>query len=43
MIDLASERLMVFTGKPGASGIAEGPFDMHAGHESLFETHRNNF
>jgi ATP-binding cassette subfamily E protein 1 len=31
MIDLASERLMVFTGKPGESGIAEGPFDMHAG------------
>jgi ATP-binding cassette, sub-family E, member 1 len=31
MIDLASERLMVFTGKPGANGKAEGPFDMHAG------------
>jgi ATP-binding cassette subfamily E protein 1 len=31
MIDLASERLMVFTGKPGANGTAEGPFDMHIG------------
>jgi len=31
MIDLASERLMVFTGKPGAKGKAEGPFDMHNG------------
>jgi len=31
MIDLASERLMVFTGKPGANGKAEGPFDMHNG------------
>jgi ATP-binding cassette, sub-family E, member 1 len=31
MIDLASERLMVFTGKPGINGKAEGPFDMHTG------------
>jgi ATP-binding cassette subfamily E protein 1 len=31
MIDLASERLMTFTGKPGATGKAEGPFDMHSG------------
>jgi ATP-binding cassette subfamily E protein 1 len=31
MIDLASERLMVFTGDPGVRGAAEGPFDMHEG------------
>ncbi|MGZ4911839.1 MAG: ribosome biogenesis/translation initiation ATPase RLI [Halobacteriota archaeon] len=31
MIDLASERLMVFSGSPGCHGIAEGPFDMHEG------------
>ncbi|MEI7827747.1 MAG: ribosome biogenesis/translation initiation ATPase RLI, partial [Euryarchaeota archaeon] len=31
MIDLASERLMVFTGKRGVNGKAEGPFDMHTG------------
>jgi ATP-binding cassette subfamily E protein 1 len=38
MIDLASERLMVFTGKPGANGKAEGPFDMHTG-MNLFLKH----
>ncbi len=31
MIDLASERLMVFSGSPGYHGTAEGPFDMHEG------------
>ena len=31
MIDLASERLMVFAGDPGVRGAAEGPFDMHDG------------
>ncbi len=31
MIDLASERLMVFSGSPGHCGKAEGPFDMHEG------------
>ncbi|MGZ4933927.1 MAG: ribosome biogenesis/translation initiation ATPase RLI [Halobacteriota archaeon] len=31
MIDLASERLMVFSGSPGYHGKAEGPFDMHEG------------
>jgi ATP-binding cassette subfamily E protein 1 len=31
MIDLASERLMVFSGEPGRTGKAEGPFEMHEG------------
>ncbi|MDD1721291.1 MAG: ribosome biogenesis/translation initiation ATPase RLI, partial [Euryarchaeota archaeon] len=31
MIDLASERLMVFSGSPGYHGVAEGPFNMHEG------------
>jgi ATP-binding cassette subfamily E protein 1 len=31
MIDLASERLMVFSGEPGSRGVAEGPFEMRDG------------
>jgi ATP-binding cassette, sub-family E, member 1 len=31
MIDLASERLMVFSGEPSRTGKAEGPFEMHEG------------
>jgi len=31
MIDLASERLMVFSGEPGSQGTAEGPFEMREG------------
>jgi ATP-binding cassette subfamily E protein 1 len=31
MIDLASERLMVFSGEPGSHGTAEGPFEMREG------------
>lgn len=31
MIDLASERLIVFSGEPGLKGVAEGPFEMRDG------------
>jgi len=31
MVDLASERLMVFSGEPGSHGTAEGPFEMREG------------
>jgi len=31
MVDLASERLMVFSGEPGSQGKAEGPFEMREG------------
>ncbi len=31
MVDLLSDRLMVFDGKPGKKGVAEGPFDMERG------------
>ncbi|MEM4368914.1 MAG: ribosome biogenesis/translation initiation ATPase RLI, partial [Candidatus Woesearchaeota archaeon] len=30
-IDYVSNRLMVFNGNPGISGLAEGPFDMENG------------
>ena len=31
LIDMISERILVFEGKPGVSGEAFGPFDMRAG------------
>jgi ATP-binding cassette subfamily E protein 1 len=37
MIDLASERLMVFSGEPGRTGRAEGPFEMHEGMNRFLE------
>ncbi|PTD94332.1 ribosome biogenesis/translation initiation ATPase RLI [archaeon SCG-AAA382B04] len=38
MIDLLSDRLMVFEGEPGVKGVARGPFNMEEGMNNFLDT-----